>query len=210
MQTTEIEVANAKRAALYARLTMLGIALYIVIDIIAQLLPPHYNPISQAESDLGVGPYGWVMSLNFVLRGLIALAFVLALRDGLPTRARSRAGEALLLVWGGGSVILALFATDVSAGHHTVHGLVHLVVALVAFLAVAIGELLLSARLGADSRLRTSVPIVTLLAVLAVIAMLVSFVSLTTGVFGLSERTFLALALIWQAVVAARISAFAP
>ncbi|HEY7356765.1 MAG TPA: DUF998 domain-containing protein, partial [Ktedonobacterales bacterium] len=58
---------SAKQGAALALLTIVGIALYVVLDVIAQLLPPHYNPISQAESDLAVGPYGWIMAINFVL-----------------------------------------------------------------------------------------------------------------------------------------------
>jgi len=36
---------------------LVGVVLYLVLDAIAQVLPPHYNPLSQAESDLAVGPY---------------------------------------------------------------------------------------------------------------------------------------------------------
>jgi len=42
---------KADSAKLFWTVT-LGIALYVVLDVIAQILPPHYNPISQAESDL--------------------------------------------------------------------------------------------------------------------------------------------------------------
>ena len=43
---------------IYFIATIIGIVLYLVLDIIAQLLPPHYSFITQAESDLAVGPYG--------------------------------------------------------------------------------------------------------------------------------------------------------
>jgi hypothetical membrane protein len=62
-------------------------ALYVALDIIAQALPPHYSPISQAESDLAVRPYGYVMSINFIVRGLLSLTAVLALR-GIDPRNR--------------------------------------------------------------------------------------------------------------------------
>ena len=41
------------------------IILYVVLDVVAQVLPPHYSPISQAESLLAVGPYGYIMTVNF-------------------------------------------------------------------------------------------------------------------------------------------------
>lgn len=210
MQTTATEVTNTRRAVFFARLTIVGVALYVIIDIIAQLLPPHYSPISQAESDLGVGPYGWVMSINFVLRGLVAVACVLALRSGLPARARSGLGEALLLLWGIGALILAFNATDLPGQHPTIHGLIHLAAAALAFVVGTLGEVMLSLRLGADPRLRALALVATLVAILAVLALGVLFLSLTSPLGGLVERVFIGLVLLWQVVVAARVQSLTP
>ena len=57
-----------RRARIFGALTIAGIALYLVLDVVAQMLPPHYSPVRQAESDLAVGPYGYVMTINFVVR----------------------------------------------------------------------------------------------------------------------------------------------
>jgi len=51
------------------------IILYVVLDAIAQVLPPHYSPLSQAESLLAVGPYGYIMTVNFLIRGVFSLLF---------------------------------------------------------------------------------------------------------------------------------------
>lgn len=205
MRKTADEVTIGSCAALYARLTLLGVALYVVLDVVAQVLPPHYNPISQAESDLGVGPYGWVMSINFIVRGLLAFAAVLALRAGLPTRARSVLGEALLTLWGVGALILAVAPTDLPGHHPTIHGLIHLMVAFLAFICGAVGEVVLSRRLGADPRFRAVAPAATAIAILAVVALVLTFLAAPTHVFGLLERVFIGLVLLWMVVVAARI-----
>jgi hypothetical protein len=55
------------------------IILYVVLDAIVQVLPPHYSPISQAESLLAVGPYGYIMTVNFLNRGVFSLLFVYVL-----------------------------------------------------------------------------------------------------------------------------------
>lgn len=209
MRKTSTEVASTSREAVYARLALVGVALYVVLDVVAQALPPHYSPISQAESDLGVGPYGWVMAINFVVRGLLSLAAVLALRSSLPTRARSALGftlgEALLALWGIGAVVLAFFPTDLPGQHPTLHGMVHLVVAFVAFLGGAVGAVVLSRRLGADPRLRAVAPAANGIAILAIAALVLTFLSAPTHIFGLCERVFIGLVLLWIVVVMARI-----
>jgi hypothetical protein len=199
-------------AARFGRLALVGIALYVVLDVVAQALPPHYNPVTQAESDLAVGPYGFVMTVNFVVRGLLSLALIAGLQRGVAPAARSRAGLVLVGVWAVGAFLLAIFPTDVG-GHVTVHGAIHVVVALLAFVAGVVGEGLVAARLGADSRWA---PLRLVLLVMAVVAAVVlvaliggnghAVARLTGSVFGLVERVFLGLVLLWMAVAAVRLT----
>ncbi len=70
-----MEPINVRR--LYAAV-LSGIILYLILDIVAQLLPPHYNPISQAESDLAVGSFGYIMTINFLNRGILSIIFLFA------------------------------------------------------------------------------------------------------------------------------------
>jgi hypothetical membrane protein len=206
VQKTSLEVANASRATLLARLTLTGIGLYVVLDIIAQALPPHYSPISQAESDLAVGPYGYVMSINFIIRGLLSLAAVQAIRDGLPSASRSRIGEVLLGIWAIGAIILAFSPTDLPGQHPTLHGVIHLLVAVVAFIAGAVGALLISLRLRTDPHMRSVAPAAVAIAAAACFMLLV--IGLQVGARhygGLTERLFLGLVLLCLAVVAARL-----
>lgn len=199
-----VAAANETRSATWLGMfVVLGIALYVALDIVAQLLPPHYNPITQPESDLGVGPYGWVMSLNFVVRGLIALALVMGLRRALAPRMRSEMGLALLVVWAVGDFLLAIFATDIPPAKLTLHGLIHLLVAILIFVAVALGELLLALPLVADPGWAALRPVLFAIALAALVALVVLPFRVNTT--GLVERVFLGLALLWMLVVGVRL-----
>ena len=186
-------------------LAIAGIALYVLLDVVAQLLPPHYSPISQAESDLAVGPYGYVMAINFVVRGFLTFAFLVGLIGATHLGARARVGVALLAIWGLGALILAVFPTDVGSVV-TVHGTIHNLTALVAFLGGAFGTLLLSFHFHGEPRLRTLEPVARAIAGLAVVMFFVTgagfFVHRLSSIFGLLERIFIGLVLVWMLVVA--------
>lgn len=208
-----LTAANAlrnQRAALLALLTIVGIVLYVVLDVIAQLLPPHYSPIGQAESDLAVGPYGFLMTINFVLRGLLSLALVWALTRSVAKEGLSRVGLVLVAVWGVGALLLALFPTDIKdfPGHitpTTLHGIVHLLVAGLAFICAAVGELLLSLRFANDARWRSLRYPAAGIAILAIITLFIVPLHLSASAFGLYERIFIGLVLFWMLVVAFRV-----
>ncbi len=192
-------------------LVVLGVALYVVLDAVAQLLPPHYSPISQAESDLAVGPYGFVMTINFVNRGLLSLLFLVALARTLEATgarwAQARAGFLLLGVWGVGALLLAAFPTDVPATPVSWHGAIHLVVAVIAFLAGAFGCLLLGRKFADFPVTRSAAGLAGALGVLSVLLCVVdlglSFVAphLDARIGGLTERIFLGSVLLWIAGV---------
>lgn len=190
--------------------TVAGIAVYIALDVVAQLLPPHYSPISQAESDLGVGPYGWVMDLNFVVRGILSLALVCGLYWAWPKSSPApRLSLALVGAWGIGAFVLAVSPADVS-GPATLHGTIHLVTAFLAFLFVTVGALGVSRSMPGEAPWQTTRPYARALATLTAIALVVLFVG--TGIprveghwFGLLERVFLGSALVWMLVVSVQL-----
>jgi Protein of unknown function (DUF998) len=186
-------------------LAIVGIVLYAVLDIIAQLLPPHYSAITQAESDLAVGPYGYVMTVNFVIRGLLTFAFLFGALAATQLGKSARVGVALLAVWGAGAFILAASPADVTSVV-TLHGTIHNITALVAFTGGAFGTLLLSLHFRAEDRLRGISSGARLIAGLAVIFYFVTFAGFfirrIAHVFGLVERLFIGFVLLWILVVA--------
>jgi hypothetical protein len=196
-------LTSGTRAAL--TIAVVGIALYVVLDVIAQLLPPHYSPISQAESDLAVGPYGYVMAANFVVRGLLTFAFLFGLVGASRLGKTARVGLALIALWGAGAFILAAFPTDVGT-MVTVHGMIHNSTAAVAFLGGAFGTLFLSLHFNAEERLRPIAATARILASLGVVMCFVTlgalFIRRLSHVFGLVERVFIGLVLLWILIVA--------
>jgi hypothetical membrane protein len=110
---------------------MVGVLIYVVVDLVLQFLPPHYSPISQAESDLAIGPYGWIMSLNFFGRGITCAAVIVAIEaTGSPARRRT-VGVWLLGAAGLCSALIAFFPTDIPAdggiAPSTAHGIIHVI-----------------------------------------------------------------------------------
>lgn len=121
------------------------IILYVVLDVIAQVLPPHYSPISQAESLLAVGPYGYVMTANFLNRGVFSLLFAYAFVQTLTMLGENwrshKLGLSAIGIWGVGALLLAGFpATGRTIGIHTI-------VAIVVLIAAPLGELSISLKL---------------------------------------------------------------
>jgi hypothetical membrane protein len=184
-----------------------GVLLYLVLDVVVQLLPPHYSPITQAESDLAVGPFGFLMTFNFILRGVLSLTFLVALvrlarlgdRNWLPLRS----GVAFLSVWGVGALLLAAFPTDVPSLPLSWHGAIHLVVALLAFFGGAVGVFALADHFDKNDAFRNAKPFAFPFSFVVVIL----FVVEVTGGFavpriadhygGLIERLFIGSVLAW-------------
>jgi len=202
---------EANRARFFFAATIAGIALYVVLDAIAQSLPPHYSPVRQAESDLAVGPYGYVMAVNFVNRGVFSSLFLYGLVKSLPPRAGLRTGFGLFGMWAVGALILAVSPTDVS-GPVTAHGFVHLVAATLAFLGAAIGAVSLSRGFQREPALRVVGRYAMPVAALALVFFFVLygaplvFPHAAAKVGGLVERVFIGLVLAWMLSVSALMS----
>ncbi len=194
-------------------IVIIEIILYVVLDVIAQILPPHYNPISQPESDLAVGKFGFIMTINFLNRGVLSLAFIFAFLRTLDltgtARSRFRAGTYLLGLWAVGALLLAAFPTDVPATPISWHGAIHLVVALLAFIGGAFGTFAISRELTQNRRLENLKRIAFPLSIVVVICWVIEFglpivfPHLNSNIGGLTERIFLASVLLWIAAVSA-------
>jgi hypothetical protein len=116
------------------------VVVYVLVDVGLQLLPPHYSVLHEAESNLAVGRFGWIMNLNFLGRAVTTCCMVAAIRRmGPPSRLRW-AGTGLFGVAAASSAALAFFPTDIGAdagasGARTAVGLVHVWTAGLGFLA---------------------------------------------------------------------------
>jgi len=194
-----------------AYFTIIGIVVYVAIDVSLRFLRPEYSLLHNAESDYGRGPWFWVMDLNFLLRCALTLALVEALRRG-ASAARMRRGLMLLALWGTCSGLLAFFADDVEGQPVRGSGTVHLALAFVAFIAVAIATVSISVALRTSRPWQHVVNMLTVISSLGVVALLLLGRSAgrVSAPGGLYERIFLGLELLWMGVVAVSLLRLAP
>jgi hypothetical membrane protein len=194
-------------------ITIVGVILYVVLDAVAQSLPPHYSPIRDAESDLAVGPYGYIMTINFLNRGILSLAFVYAFVKTLDLsgvkKASFKNGYYLLgFGWGIGAILLAIFPTDVPATPISWHGAIHLIVAIIAFISGALGTLVLSRHFDEANSTKGAKKIALSLGWLSILLLVIDLFGqflvprLATRFGGLTERLFLGSVLLWIFVIA--------
>ena len=182
------------------------VILYVVLDAIAQVLPPHYSPFSQAESLLAVGPYGYIMTVNFLNRGVFSLLFAYALVQvltGLGENWRSyRLGLYAIGIWGVGALLLAGFpATGRTLGIHTI-------IAIIVFIVAPLGELSISLNLDRVEALAGLRKIALVIAALGVLFMvffwgLLPFLPhLKSGYDGFFERLLIGSVILWMGTMA--------
>ncbi len=192
---------------------ILGIILYVVLDVVVQLLPPHYSPISQSESDLAVGEFGFIMTINFLNRVVLSLLFIFTFLKTLDyhgvARNQFRTGTYLLGIWAVGALLLAAFPTDVPATPVSWHGTIHLVVAIIAFIGGAFGTVAISQKLGQNQKFNGLERIAQQLAMIVVVLWAIEFglpfllPHLNSRIGGITERLFLGSILLWIGVISA-------
>ena len=185
------------------------IILYVLLDAIAQVLPPYYSPISQAESLLAVGPYGYIMTINFLNRGVFSLLFVYAVVQILTMLGENwrsyKWGLYAIGIWGVGALLLAGFpATGRTLGIHTI-------IAIIVFIVTPLGELSISLKLDRVKALAGVKKIALVIAVLGVLFMvfywevLPFFHNLKTNYDGFFERLLIGSVILWMGIMAAYI-----
>jgi len=187
---------------LLAWFALVGVIIYVGVDVLLKFLRPHYSLIYNAESDYGRGPWYWVMDLNFLLRCALSVAVARALSRTIRTSTRIRSGLTLLVVWAVCSGLLAFFADDIEGQPVHGSGKVHLALAFVAFVCVAIGTVLVSIDVRSDptrTRVGNLLFIVSLLGAVAFVV-LGAVIRHKNGPDGLYERIFLGLELLWIAL----------
>lgn len=192
----------------WSEATLLGILIYVALDVALVFLRPHLSVLHNAESDYGsAGAYAWVMDVNFVLRGLLSLSALGALLLTAP-RGKLGVGPWLLAVWAVCSGLLAFFPDDPVGTRTHGSGSVHAALAVVAFLSVIVGTILTTRALRNDERFAPArrALLATSLAALVPIVLLGHSHLRPHSLGGLYEKIFLALELAWFALLAARLA----
>jgi hypothetical membrane protein len=189
-----------------------GVAVYVAIDVLLAFLRPGYSLVYNAESDYGRGPWYWVMDLNFLLRCALSLAIASALYRVVRLDGRTRAGLALLVTWAICSGLLAFFADDPEGTPQHGSGVVHLILAFIAFTCIAVGTILISATLMSDPAWRPAAPVLLAISVAGALAYLLLGAAAKHhhAPGGLYERIFLGLELLWIVVAAIAVARRSP
>jgi len=114
-----------------------------------------YDPVAEPVSALTAGPNGWIQQVNFVVFGLLTIAFAVGLHRGLRLTRTGVAGPALLFVSGIGLLLGAVFPLREDAAGVTYDPGGHVVAGVTFFLSSAVGLIVVSRRLARDSRWRS-------------------------------------------------------
>ncbi|HMK92077.1 MAG TPA: DUF998 domain-containing protein [Thermoleophilia bacterium] len=203
-----------------ALLTVVGVVVWVVLVVLAQLLTPDQSALSMGLSGLATGRHGWLMKLAYVVRGATATALVVVVAVAVDVDLALLVGLVLVVVWALCSILLVPFDTDMPGDEPTSHGATHALLAAVGYVAIVVGMLLVSWALrGADATAgpaRWAGPI-ALLAAVALFAQFAAFGAAARAAArssdhapaaglaryaGLLQRIFLGLVMLWTVVVA--------
>jgi hypothetical membrane protein len=139
-------------------------AVFAVLLLIQGAVRPAYDPVRHFGSELSLGPWGWLQVTNFIVTGLLTLAFAVGLRRVLAPGRGAVAAPVLTAVFGGTLVVAGLFTTDPLYGYPpdtavptepTVAGLIHNLNALPNFIAMAATTFVMAARFAQENGKRT-------------------------------------------------------
>lgn len=192
-----------------------GLATFILLSFGLQLAPPHYSLISQAVSDLAVGPLGAVMAVGFFLNGVSLAAFVIGLI--LAVRPRPKVGLLFLGAWATASLFIGFFPTELVDAHGfpgsaaafanstTLHGRVHLILAAISFFGLVFGITAATFALRREQKLGLVWPWMAGLSVLALAGFVLVEPLGLRGYFGLAERGLTLTGYAWVILVADRL-----
>jgi len=89
--------------------------LFVTTFLVEGALKPDYNPMRHPVSSLALGPYGWTQAANFIVAGLLTLAFVVGLL--LLPGVRHVIGALLMGIWAIGLIGAGIFVTDPASGY---------------------------------------------------------------------------------------------
>jgi hypothetical protein len=122
--------------------------LFTIAWILEDAARSNYNPLRHPVSSLALGDFGWMQIANFIIAGLLSLAFAVGLWLALRPQRGSTWGPLLIALWAAGLIGAGIFITDPVSGYPpgtpdvslnpTIHGALHDQISLIGFLALTI------------------------------------------------------------------------
>ncbi|MCL5995126.1 MAG: DUF998 domain-containing protein [Chloroflexi bacterium] len=134
----------------------IGPLLFIVVFLIEGATRADYNPLRQPVSSLSIGDFGWMQVANFIITGLLLLAFAIGLRRALRPSGGWMWGPLLVGLVGIGLIGAGIFISDPLNGYppgtplvptvRSVHGRLHDLFGLPVFMGLPIACFVFSRR----------------------------------------------------------------
>jgi hypothetical membrane protein len=113
-----------------------------------------YDPVAESVSALEAGPNGWVQQLNFVVFGLLTIAFAVGLHLGVRRSRAGIAGPAILVLSGVGLLLAAALPLREDAAGVTYDPGGHVVAGFTYFLSSGVWLIVMSRRMARDPQWR--------------------------------------------------------
>ena len=139
----------------------IGPLLFIVMFLIEGATRPNYSAWHQFVSSLSQGEQGWMQICNFLVCGVLVVCFAIGLRRVLHPGKGSTWGPILLGIFGLCLIGAGPFVTDPILGYPpgapstpTVHGALHVLLSLLAFVSLPAACFVLARRFAGDPEWR--------------------------------------------------------
>ena len=127
---------------------IIGGPLFVVAFLVEGATRADYDPLRHPVSSLALDDSGWTQTANFIVVGLLMLAFAVGLRRALRSLGGSIWGPRLVGIWAIGLLGAGVFVTDPVSGYppgtsdrmygYSWHGALHDIFSLAAFVALAV------------------------------------------------------------------------
>ncbi len=138
---------------------IIGPSLFIIVALIEGATRPSYSAWRLFVSALATGPGGWMQITNFIICGLLSLAFVAGLRRTVRHGKGAVGGPVALGIFSLALISAGIFVTDpgrgyppgaASHGPQSLHGIIHALSGVAVFFSLAIACFLLARRFAGD------------------------------------------------------------
>ncbi len=187
---------------------------FVIVALIEGFTRPGYDPMSHFVSELSLSDQGWEQIANFIVCGLLLLAFAVGVHRVMPSGKGSIGGPILLGIFGLCLIVAGLFSTDAANGYpagETVmtpswHGIIHAANAIPTFGSLAAACFVLARRFAGDPATK-GWAVFSIICGLLVVASFVLTVSspLSWGLTGLFQRVGIIAGWGWVMLLALRL-----
>jgi hypothetical membrane protein len=151
--TSGTSISRPITSSTAARAGIVGPVLFTATFVALELIRgSDYDRVSETVSALEAGPHGWVQQANFVVFGLLTIAFAIGLHAAVAPSRRGFAGPLLLGISGVGALLAAACPIAEGSAGEKVSPIGHTVAGTMFFATSAIALIVLSRRLGKDPR----------------------------------------------------------